>query len=104
APKDELIRHCKKKGIVFTSYSPMIRGRAADDSTLQAVGKRYCKSACQVSLRWNLQRGTVVIPKSSSEEHLREDMDIFDWKLSDKDMKKIHDIDKRKKIVDTEYT
>ena len=60
-----------------------------DNPTLEVIGKRYGKSAAQVALRWLTQRGIVAIPKSTHIERMRQNLDIFDFTLSDEDMKLI---------------
>jgi diketogulonate reductase-like aldo/keto reductase len=68
------------------------------DKTLLEVGKKYSKTPAQVSLKWLVQKGCIVIPKASSEEHLRANMDISDLELSPKDMKKIDSMQIGKEI------
>lgn len=85
----EAIEVFKKKGIVVTAYSPLDTGGIVDDDLLSEIGKNYGKSASQVSLKWLLENGLIVIPKASSEKHLSKNIDIFDWKLSKKDSERI---------------
>ena len=63
------------------------------DPILTKIGKKYNKSAAQVALRWNIQRGVVVIPKSVHEERIKQNMDVFNFKLTDEDMKNIASMD-----------
>ena len=68
---------------------------------LTEIGKKYGKSAAQVALRWSLQRGACVIPKSVHQERMRQNLDVFDFSLTDEDMKKIAPLDRgRSEIVD----
>lgn len=90
-PKDA-IEFFKARSFVVTAYSPLDTGGIVSDDLLTGIGERHGKSAAQVSLRWLLQKGLVVIPKSSSREHLEENIDIFDWKLSEEDSRKIDDV------------
>jgi diketogulonate reductase-like aldo/keto reductase len=69
---------CKKHGIAVTAYCPIARGRA--------IGAKYGKTAGQVSLRWLIQKGAVVIPRTSKVERLTENMTIFDFELLREDM------------------
>jgi diketogulonate reductase-like aldo/keto reductase len=96
----ELLEFCRKHDIVLVAYSPLARGRIIKDKTIRELAKKYGKSPAQISLRWILQKGAIPIPKASSEEHLRENMDIFNWKLSKKDEEKIDSIGIEKRIVD----
>jgi diketogulonate reductase-like aldo/keto reductase len=85
----ETIEFCKRKGIFVTAYSPLDTGEITDDDLLTEIGNHYGKSAAQVSLRWLFEDELVIIPKSSTKDHLSEDMDIFDWELSDEDSERI---------------
>jgi diketogulonate reductase-like aldo/keto reductase len=80
---------CKKHGMAVVAYCPIARGRLVGDTTLADVGKKYGKSAAQVSLRFLVQQGHVVIPRTSKVERLKENVSIFDFELSDADMKTI---------------
>ena len=71
---------------------------------LTRIGRKYGKSAGQVSLRWLLQKGAIVIPKAGSVEHLQENMDMDGWELSPEDMQEIDEIGVEMKLVDTTYT
>jgi 2,5-diketo-D-gluconate reductase B len=80
---------CKKHGIAVTAYCPIARGRAVGDELLTKIGQKYGKSAGQVSLRWLIQKGAIVIPRTSKVERLTENMTIFDFALSPADMAEI---------------
>jgi 2,5-diketo-D-gluconate reductase B len=80
---------CHKHGIAVTAYCPIARGRASGDEVLTRVGKKYGKTAGQVSLRWLVQKGAIVIPRTSKVERLTENMSIFDFELSPQDMAEV---------------
>jgi 2,5-diketo-D-gluconate reductase B len=80
---------CGKHGISVTAYCPIARGRAVGDEVLSRVGKTYGKTAGQVSLRWLIQKGAIVIPRTSKVERLTENMSIFDFELSAADMAEV---------------
>jgi diketogulonate reductase-like aldo/keto reductase len=84
-----LLDFCLGKGIVVTAYSPLGRGNILSNRIIQSIAKKVGKTPAQICLRWCLQKGTIVIPKAGSEEHLRENMDIFDWEINEEDMKRI---------------
>jgi diketogulonate reductase-like aldo/keto reductase len=92
--QSKLLTTCRRHDVTLTAYSPLARGRVLDDETLSTIAKNHDKSPVQVALKWQIQRGIVVIPKASSEEHLRSNMDIFDWSLSDDEMDAITGIEK----------
>jgi diketogulonate reductase-like aldo/keto reductase len=87
--QDKLIAACRRHKVAVVAYSPVARGRAEGSDVLERIGKSYGKSAAQVSLRWLVQQGIVVIPRTSKVERLRENIDLFDFELSAADMKTI---------------
>jgi len=95
----ELLEFCKKNNIVLVAYCPLARGRIIRDKTIKELADKYGKTPAQISLRWILQKDAVPIPKASSEEHLSENMGIFDWKLSREDVNKIDSIGIEERIV-----
>ncbi|MFD1563621.1 aldo/keto reductase [Haloarchaeobius amylolyticus] len=85
-----LLEYCRDNDIMLTAYSPLAEGEIATDETLAQIGATYDKTAAQVALRWLLQQENVsTIPKASSREHLRENIDIFDFELTDAEMDRI---------------
>ena len=68
-------------GIRTEAWSPLARGRAIGNETLGAIGAKYGKSAAQVVIRWHLELGPVVIPKSVTPSRIRENLDVFDFSL-----------------------
>ncbi len=87
----------KKTDSTLTAYSPLGRGRASKDETFSEIGEGHNKTASQIILRWLIQLGNVsVIPKAASEKHRRENFEIFDFELSEEEMKRINDVTKTK--------
>jgi 2,5-diketo-D-gluconate reductase B len=84
-----VVEACRRHGLSVTAYSPIARGRAVDDDTLQAIGLRHRKSAGQVCLRFLIQEGAIVIPRTSKPERLAENMAIFDFELAPAEMDEI---------------
>ena len=82
-------QHCTNNGVVLTAHRPLAVGAAANDATLAEIGAARSKSAAQVALRWLVQRQIIAIPKASSEAHLRDNMDIFLWALTEGEMQRI---------------
>jgi diketogulonate reductase-like aldo/keto reductase len=80
---------CRKHGLAVTAYSPVAKGRAANNKTLAAIGARHGKTATQVALRFLLQEGAIVIPRTSRSERLAENFDVFDFTLSAAEMSEI---------------
>jgi diketogulonate reductase-like aldo/keto reductase len=86
----KLLAACRQRGIVFTAYCPLGRGRVVGDPVLEAIAKRKGRTLAQVALRWLVQQGNVVpIPRSSNPGRMRENMDVFDFALTDDEMSEI---------------
>lgn len=90
----ELIKYCKSKGIVMEAYTPLARmdERLFKNDVINRIAKKYNKTVGQVVLRWDYQQDIIVIPKTSKYKRLKENIDIFDFSLSDEEMKKIDEI------------
>lgn len=84
--KEELRKFCVERNIPITAHRPLSVGNLAVDTELIEIGKKHGKTAAQVALRWLIQKGIITIPKSGSEPHLSENLDIFDWQLTDSEM------------------
>jgi len=85
----DLVAFCQSHNLVVTAYSPLGRGGILSRPTILDLAKQYGRTPAQICLRWGLQKGVVVIPKTSSEARLRENMAIFDWELSHADMTRL---------------
>jgi diketogulonate reductase-like aldo/keto reductase len=85
----ELLRFCDGKGIQLEAYSPLTRGHKLDHPVVLEVARRCSKSPAQVMIRWGLQRGLVVIPKSTRPERIRENSEVFDFEISSADMSRL---------------
>jgi 2,5-diketo-D-gluconate reductase A len=80
-------------GIVTEAYSPLGVGRLLDDPTVTSIGQAHGKTPAQVLIRWSTQLGNVVIPRSSSAERLKENLDVFDFELTDDEMATLNGLD-----------
>jgi len=87
--QSKVVAACRRHGMAVVAYSPIARGRVKDDAVLRRIGKKYGKTGAQVCLRWLAQQGIIVIPRTSKMERLRENFALFDFSLSDDDMKDI---------------
>jgi diketogulonate reductase-like aldo/keto reductase len=85
----ELLRFCNGKGIQLEAYSPLTRGHKLDHPVVLDVARRYSKSPAQIMIRWGLQHGLVVIPKSTRAERIKENSEVFDFEISSADMSKL---------------
>jgi diketogulonate reductase-like aldo/keto reductase len=80
---------CKKHGIAVTAYSPIARGKAAGDKELKLIGLHHRKTAAQVCLRYLIQEGAVVIPRTSKVERLSENLGALDFELNEAEMDEV---------------
>jgi len=90
--QSKVVDACRRHGLSVTAYSPIARGRAVDDGTLQEIGLRHRKSAGQVCLRFLVQAGAIVIPRTSKRERLAENFAIFDFTLAPAEMEAIRQL------------
>lgn len=90
----------KEFGTHIMSWGPLAEGRNGffTNETLAAIGAKYGKSVAQIALRWLLQRGIIIIPKSTHIERMQQNIDIFDFSLTDEDMDAIAKLDTGKSL------
>jgi len=87
--QSKVIAGCRAHSMAVTAYCPIARGRVPDSEVLDRIGKAHGRSAAQVSLRYLVQQGVIVIPRTSKKERLAENLAIFDFILSDAEMAEI---------------
>jgi 2,5-diketo-D-gluconate reductase A len=87
--QDELRGFCAEHQIAVEAWSPLGRGHVLTDPTIVAIARRAAKTPAQVVLRWHLQRGDIVFPKSITPDRIRENIDIFDFGLSAEEVEAI---------------
>jgi len=89
----DLRSFCADAGVALTAYSPLARGAVLEDDTLERIGERHGRTAAQVALRWLVrQPGVVAIPRSSSRDHLAENLAVFDFDLTDDEARRIDEL------------
>jgi len=93
----ELREYCAKHNIAITSWSPLGQGNLIADPALAAIGAKHGKSAAQVIIRWHLQSGLIVIPKSVHENRIKENAVVFDFTLAAEEMAQIDAMDKKQR-------
>jgi D-xylose reductase len=110
--QEKLLRFCRQESIAFTAFSPIGAlsyqplGMAGDEESVlerpivREIAAAHGKSPAQVVLRWGVQRGTVVIPKSSDPGHLRENLSLYDFELSVDQMQQISGLDEHRRFND----
>jgi len=91
----ELLDYCNSKNIIIEAYSPLVHAKRMDESRLVAISEELGKTPAQVLIRWAMQRGMVVLPKSVNENRIIENFTVFDFEMSDSIMKRLDDLDER---------
>lgn len=89
----ELIEFCHERDIAVTAWGPLGRGRILPNEKLDQIAKKYNKTSAQLILRWHLERGTIIIPKSIKPSRIKENYDLFDFSLDQEDMEIIASFD-----------
>jgi 2,5-diketo-D-gluconate reductase A len=84
--------------IATEAWSPIARGAVLGDATIEAVARENGRSPAQVVLRWHVQRGSIVFPKSGSPQRMAENFEIFDFTLSEGDMQRISALDRQQRM------
>ncbi|GET20142.1 aldo/keto reductase [Prolixibacter denitrificans] len=92
--QQELVDFCLKNNIRHEAWSPLMQGKVLDLPQIKAIAEKYGKSTAQVILRWDLQKGVITIPKSVHKERIVSNADIFDFSLTDEEMKTLDSLDK----------
>jgi len=91
--QQDLLDFCQKHHIQYEAWSPIMRAQVNDIPLLQTLAAQYGKSPIQITLRWELQKGVVVIPKSSRQDRILANADLFDFELSAEDVASIDALD-----------
>ena len=90
----EIVAYCKQESIAVQAYSPLTQGKNLGDPVIGQVAKKHGKTAAQIVLRWVLQQGFIVIPKSENPARIRENASIFDFELDEEDLAVILKLDR----------
>ena len=89
----DTVERCRENGIVIEAYSPLTKGRKLDDPILTDIGNAHEKTAAQVLIRWGIQQGFVVLPKSVNPDRIVENHDVFDFELTEDEMARLDGLD-----------
>ena len=89
-----LLDSCRQNGIVLEAYSPLGTGRHLTSETVARIARRQARTPAQVLLRWGIERGIPVIPKSTHRERIAENAQVFDFRLSEQDIAELDALDR----------
>jgi len=89
--QSKVLAFCRRTGLIFMAYCPLGRGRVFNDPVLGEIARNRGKSLAQVALRWLIQQGNIApIPRSANPQHMAASLDVFNFTLTDDEMKRIH--------------
>lgn len=95
----DLLEYCQDHDVVLEAYSPLARGETLHDPMLDQLAEDQGRSVPQIVLRWMLDKGIVVIPRSSSREHLKGNLDLFDWDLKPSVREALEGIERQRRLI-----
>ncbi len=95
--QDEVRGFCAEHQIGIEAWSPLGRGNVLSDPTIDAIARQTGKTPAQVVLRWHIERGDIVFPKSVTPDRIRENIDIFDFELAGQDVEAISALDRNER-------
>ncbi|WP_123533869.1 aldo/keto reductase [Halosimplex salinum] len=99
--RPDLVEYCRETDTVIEAAAPLARTEVFEDDVVQELATEYDKHPAQIVLKWAIERDVVVLPKSSSPDHVRSNADLFDWSLSDEDLAALDDRDRDYPVYDT---
>ncbi len=103
-PQAPVLKWLKNHDMFMTAYSPLGRGNVLQNGVISDIADRHDKTPGQVTLRWQIQKGVSPIPKAASEEHIKDNFDIFDFNLSVEEMENIDNLAaENKRFVDPDF-
>ncbi len=95
----ELLEFCTRQRIQLEAYSPLTRGHRLNHPVITQIGAKYARTPAQVLIRWSLQHGLVVIPKSIRPDRIRENAAVFDFELKREDMERLDSLDESSRVA-----
>jgi len=87
--QQDVLDFCSKHNIAITAWSPLMQGHFKEEAVFATLAEKYNKTAAQVLLRWDLQRGVITIPKSVNQGRIQQNFDVLDFEISNADMQLI---------------
>ena len=99
--RPDLVEYCQENDVVVEAAAPLARMELFENEVVQDLADSYGKTPAQVILRWTVEKDVVVLPRSGSPEHVRDNGDLFDWELDAADHERLDDIDRHEPVYDT---
>jgi len=95
----DILAYCTRRNILVEAYTPLVRGKKFGDPKLIAMAEKYSKTPAQILIRWALQVGTIVLPKSVHPERIKENADVFDFEISEDDMELMEEFNQNFRVA-----
>ena len=96
----DLWNYCRQRHIQLQAYTPLTKGKKLNHDLIVRLANKYGKSSAQIILRWDVQKGISAIPKSANPKRIKENFDIFDFEISEEDMRAMDGLDEDFRVVD----
>ncbi|WP_049928477.1 aldo/keto reductase [Halopiger goleimassiliensis] len=98
--RPDLVEYCRETDTVVEAAAPLARTDVFEDEVVQELADEYDKSPAQIVLRWAIDRDVVVLPRSTTPDHIRANADLFDWELSEADRRRLDQRDRNQPVYD----
>ena len=98
--RPDLVEYCRDTDTVLEAAAPLARTEVFDDPVIQELAETYDRSPAQIVLKWAVEQDVVVLPKSSSPEHVRQNAELFDWELAAEDRERLDDLERDEPVYD----
>ena len=95
----DILAYCKTRNILVEAYTPLVRGKKFNEPKLVDIANKYSRTPAQILIRWALQVGVIVLPKSVHEERIKENADVFDFEISEDDMDYMETFDENYRVA-----
>lgn len=94
----DMVEYCQENNIQLVAWGPIMRGKVLTEPIMIELSKKYNKTIPQITLRWHIQNGIIPIPKSSNEDRIKENFNIYDFEISKEDMLKIDSLNRNENV------
>lgn len=94
--QQDIVEYCRSHSIIIQAYSPLRRGIELNHPVIVNIASRHSKNPAQVLIRWSLQKGFIPLPKSERSDRIKDNFAVFDFELSEMDMKELDKLDRGK--------
>ncbi|CCQ32855.1 25-diketo-D-gluconic acid reductase protein [Halorhabdus tiamatea SARL4B] len=99
--RPDLLEYCREHDITVEAAAPLARTKVLDDPVIEELAEKYDRTPAQIVLRWATEKDVVVLPRSTSREHIEQNVDLFEFELDEPDHARIDDLDRDEAVYDT---